>query len=645
MKRLIPLFIIFLFLLQAACSIFSQSGGALARRTTPPAAAVTFANSGGSAAPTVTPVHSLASPTTPAPTAPAATFAPITVPNPGAPDVADYTIAVRLDPAAHHLSGRETITYRNTTRKPFADLVFHLYLNAFKSMDTVFMKESGGQSRGFRFDEQNNGWINVNTIQVKGGPSLKLAPVEDGTLAKAALPAPVAPGRMVELEVTFEAQLPQVFARTGWALDTAGQPFFLVGQWFPKLGVWTENGWNANIFHANAEFFADFGSYNIAITLPSGYVTGGVGLPQKTVKNSDGSQTATYQAAGVIDFAWVASPDLRTASRKVGSVEIVYFYLPEHEWSVQRELDDTEKSLDRYSDWYGPYPYARLSVVDVPDAGAGAGGMEYPTFVTIGAGSGGSANAPTSGWVDSLLITTAHEVAHQWWQSMVATDEADEPWLDEGFADTSTMLLLAADYGLDRSKLDQGTSANGSAYGYLLRRRSSYLRDPGVPMDDKSWDYNFNDYVIGVYAKPDMAMLTLEAEVGDKTMFAILRTYFERYRFAHPTTADFQKVAVQVSGSDLSWFFDGLVYHGETVNYVAKAINGDSLTVGRQGDLVVPVDVQVTFVDGTQQTVTWDGKESEHTFSFPKKQVKSFDIDPNHKLLIELDWKDNQISK
>lgn len=560
--------------------------------------------------------------------------------NPGAPDVADYAITVRLDPATHHLSGAETITFRNTTQKPIPDLELHLYLNAFKSADTIFMRESGGQLRGDAFNPQNNGWITVSGLQIQGGPQLKLETQADGTLARAALPAPIAPGQALRLEANFEAQLPQVFARTGWALDASGAPFYLVGQWFPKLGVWTEKGWNAYPFHGNAEFFADFGSYDVSITLPAAYTTGATGLPAAEQHNGS-TRTIRYLARGVIDFAWVASPNLKIATRQAGGVEIQYLYLPEHAWSVTPALEDAAAAVTTFSGWYFPYPYQRLTVVDVPEAGDGAGGMEYPTFVTVGA-SGGPPD-PSEPWGDWLAITTIHEIAHQWFQSAVATNEDEEPWLDEGFADYSTIRLLAAQHGLDMSTLPRGTFSEP----FLSGRRASYLHHPGLPMEGKAWDFQgWGTYVVAAYAKPDMALMTLERELGAPAMLDLLRTYAQTYRFAHPTTADLQAVAERVSGQPLDWFFNGLVYHGETLNYVASAIDGDTISVARQGELVIPVDIQVTLTNGSQQTISYDGKSTLAKIPIPAAApVKSFTIDPQHKLIIELDWSDNTLSK
>ncbi len=616
--------------------------------TQPPAADTRAPQAAPTASPTPLPPLSTATltlapaATRPLPTPPAG-LAPL--PNPGAPNVADYTISVRLDPARHHLSGQETLVYHNTSQQPIPDLMLHLYLNAFKSADTLFMQESGGQLRGDQFNPANNGWIDVTSLQVQGGPALKLELLQDGTLARAALPAPIQPGQSVAVALAFEAQLPQVFARTGWALDQQGDPFYLVGQWFPKAGVWTGQQWEALPFHGNAEFFADFGNYEVTITAPKNYIIGATGLPAEApspiASRQADERTVTYQASGVIDFAWVASPNLQSATRQVGKTEVLYLYLPEHAWSVQRTLQYADDALTNFGAWYGPYAYARLTVVDVPEKGQGAGGMEYPTFVTTGAVTQRDQSSVSHGWGDFLEVVTVHEIAHQWFQSMVATNEAEEPWLDEGFADYSLIRLMIQQSGLNQADLDQGSFQPG----FLASRRRAYLGDPTVPMYGPAWKFTWNEYVVAAYAKPDLSLLTLQRELGDAKMTNLLHTYATRYRFAHPTTSDFRQVATSVSGQNLDWFFAGLVYSPATLNYVIQSIDPGAVTLAREGDLGIPVEILVTFQNGQQQTLTWDGTESPKTFPFPNRTVRSVDIDPQHKLLIELNWADNQRSR
>jgi len=565
--------------------------------------------------------------------------------------VASYTIEVTLDAEAKTLAAHEVITYVNTTADPIPDLVFHLYLNAFRDRDSLFLQESGLGHRGYGWAPEHPGWVQVTAVELGDGTPLTLEEIEDGTLARADLPRPVAPGESVEVELDFHAQLPRVFARTGYAGD-----FFMVGQWFPKLGVWEDGAWNAHPFHANAEFYADFGTYDVSITLPTGYVTGGTGLPISTVDNGDGTQTVHYHAEDVIDFAWTASPHFQEATRQIplprrgepegggDGVELLYLYLPEHEWTVERILDAAEAAVSLYSGWYGPYPYSRLTVVDVPDDGQGAGGMEYPTLVTAGAMSVlGLGEGLARGEMErSLEVVVVHEIGHQWWQSVVAFNEAEEPWLDEGFTDYSAVRAMAAAYGADTSLVDAGNFE----MGYLDMRRAEYLSNPRVPMYGRAWDFRGMEYGVAAYSKPVIALTTLERTLGEGMMLDIMGSFFQRYQFAHPTTEDFRAVAEEISGQDLSWFFDGLVYGDGALNYTVTDVGAHSVTVARQGDVVIPTEVLVTFADGSTVLEQWDGRETQMTFTYPDRPpVRSAEVDPERKLVLDLRWADNGLSR
>lgn len=523
--------------------------------------------------------------------------------------VASYIIEVTLDADNKTLLGRERVTYLNSSSNPIPDLVFHLYLNAFRSEETLFMREGGGQLRGFEWDEEAPGFIEVDNIQLLDGTPLQLELIEDGTLARASLPQPVPPGETVEVLVDFHAQLPFAFARTGFV----GDDFFMVGQWFPKLGVWEGRGWNAYPHHANSEFYSDFGSYDVRITLPDNFITGGVGILTSQVDNGDGTQTVQYRAEQVIDFAWTASPNFRPARRRVAGVEILYLHLPEHAWTVDRALTAATAALISFGRWYGPYPYSRLTIVDVPDEGAGAGGMEYPTLVTAGTTS--LLGVPLMGRFNlekSLELTVIHEVGHQWWQSMVAFNEAEEPWLDEGFTDYSTLRLVNQLYG-------EGSSAvNAGDYevGYLETRRLEYLALPRTAMFGNAWDFLPLQYGVAAYSKPGLSLLTLERVIGEDLMLRIMSTFFQRFQFAHPDTNDFRAVAMEVTGQSLDWFFDGLVYSDQVLNYQVAELVEDSVTVERQGELAIPTQIEVTFQDGTSVVEPWDGQEQERVFRY-----------------------------
>ncbi len=576
---------------------------------------------------------------------------PAAAKSPYAGDVASYNIQVHLDTAAKTISAHETITYWNTTNDPIPDLVFHLYLNAFKSADSIFLKESGSQHRYSTWDPQYPGWIEVSNLRLQNGASLNFEPLFDGTLARAVLPLPVKPGESVRVELDFKALLPHVFARTGFAGGSAGD-YFMVGQWFPKLGVWQKGGWNAYPYHANSEYYADYGSYDVDITLPANYVTGGGGIPVSTKDNGDGTQTVSYQSGQVIDFSWTASPHFKQYSRVINGVELIYLVLPEHSWSITRVLDAAQASIENFGSWYGPYPYPRLTLVDVPDDGADAGGMEYPTLVTVGTESllGVSSILPRAGIDHSLEATTIHEIGHQWWYAMVGFNEAEEPWLDEGFTDFSSVRLM------DKVYPRAPFLFNFSNYkiSYFDSRRLEYLSRPSLPMYGKAWDFSALDYGVAAYSKPVVSLSTLENVLGTPTMLHLMSTFFQRYQYKHPNTQDFRNTVKEITGADQAWFFDGLVYGSDVLDYQMEAVDGHSITVRKVGGLpqpAIPTEILVTFQDGTSLLQTWDGSGNQNnsapegvirTFSYPDRPpIRSAQIDPQRKVLVDLVWSNN----
>jgi hypothetical protein len=550
--------------------------------------------------------------------------------------VASYDIQVKLDADAKTLTGHETVTYVNTTDTPIPDVVLHLYLNAFRDdHSSIFMQEAGPAHRGFSLDPQFPGNITVTGIRLADGTSLELELIEDHTLARAALPAAVPPGGSIQLDIDFTSTLPKVFARTGFYED-----FFMVGQWFPKLGVWQSTGWNAYPFHANSEFFADFGDYDVAITLPEDYVTGASGLPVASQANGDGTRTDRYHAEAVIDFAWTASPHFKQAARVVDGVELVYMYLPEHDFTVDRALDAAEAAVSNFGAWYGPYPYPRLTVVDVPGKAGGAGGMEYPMLVTAGLEDLTGLNLMKGQGDRMLEIVTIHEIGHEWWYAVAAFNEAEEPWLDEGFTDYSTVRLMTKAYGPANT-----VSIGGLKLDYVEMRRMDYLATPAVPMYGKAWDFDMLSYGVAAYSKPALSLTTLENVIGEEQMLKLMSTFFRRYQFKHPTTRDFQATAREVTGRNLDWFFDGLVYGKGALDYSVTAVDEHSVSVARRGELVIPTEVLVTFSDGTSTLEAWDGSETQKTFSYPDRSVVRAEVDPQRKIVVDLMWSDNGLTR
>jgi hypothetical protein len=573
---------------------------------------------------------------------------PVLFPEPLSPRIVGYEIAVRLDPSEHVLTGRETIRFRNATDVPAPDLMFHLYMNAFANTDTVFLRESGGRHRQFRFDEAHWGSILVSSLRlVKGGREIPLReefPGPDRTVMRVLLPAPVAPGGELVLRMEFEVRLPRVFARTGWA----GR-FHMVGQWFPKLGVWEgKGGWSCHPFHFASEFFSDFGTYDVEIDVPDDQVVGATGVIWSERKGPAGRKTVLCHAEDVHDFAWAASPSFVERKERWEGVDLRVLMQPENVSSIPRYLEAARRSLEFLSRTLGPYPYAVLTVVDPPAGGEGAGGMEYPTLIT------GAASPLFPRGFHLPEAAVAHEIAHQYWYGMSANDESEEAWLDEGLATYCETRVLDGWFGADRSLLD---GLLGWSVGEVPVQRAGYLAcADAAPILKKSWEYpSFEIYGAMSYDKPSLVLKTLEGLHGTRATDRLLRTFFERARFRHPRTEDFLRATGDVLGGRTADLVRTLLAGTDTVDYQVLSVTnrekepfrgydlsksppapgGAEVWVVRAGGIALPVDVRVTFADGSVRSEAWDGERSPKVYRYPGRKVAAVEVDPERRIALE----------
>ena len=582
--------------------------------------------------------------------------------------IASYRIDVTLDPAAHTLRGTETLTWRNATARPTSELQLHLYLNGFKNDRSTFMKESKGVSRGHKFKDGEWGWIDITRMQLGGGEDLRAGAAfihpdddntEDETVLRVPLPRAVAPGDSIEVGLEFSARLPRVFARTGYLTD-----FHMVAQWFPKVGVLEDSGWNCHQFHGSGEFFSDFGSYDVTIHVPQEYVVGATGRLQGQPTTSGGVTTWHFAQDDVHDFAWTADPDFvkevrwfRAAEQRdpeeearmaaalgiapddpglrLSDVEVTVLLHPEHRHLMDRHFAAAFAAIKYFGYWYGRYPYATLTVVDPPWRGRGAGGMEYPTLITAGA----SVVAPARR--QSPESVTIHEFGHQYWYGMVATNEFEEAFLDEGFNTYSTGKVLDKVYGPNHDTLELapglnyvaqplleiprgadpvsgGSGPEGAAWLFdvLLMRpfgpsddlalntlrdlpflnavaeapldqvtaqRRRYLGEPTADnLSRRAWQYmNTQVYGLNSYARTALVLRTLEGILGDATMRRLMRAWFDRGRYRHPRVEDFIALAGEISGRDLEPFFRQAVFGSDLLDYSVESAASRKVKPGR----------------------------------------------------------------
>ncbi len=707
----------------------------------------------------------------------------------------DYVIAVELDPGEKTIAGTERVTWRNGSADTVGELWFHLYLNAWKNESSSSLRERRGRDRrgeGMRPGEW--GWIDVTSLKSEAGADLLPAlafehpdddNADDRTVARVTLPAPVPPGGSVTVEIGFKARFPHAIGRTGYHDD-----YFMAAQWFPKLGVYEGkgrgmpggNGWNCHQYHGSGEFYADFGTYEVSVTTPARYEkkVGGTGRIIREEKSKDADAvTTTFRAEDVHDFAWVADPDfvvstytfeganpdnrdqnaemmrLRTDVFRFGSdrdfglrdVEVRILLQPEHERLAERHRDAAMNALRYFGIWFGPYPYDTLTLVDPAHNAGATGGMEYPTLITLGA----SLFSPRATHSPEGIIT--HEFGHQYWYGLVANNEFEESWLDEGFTsytEDRARRRLYPDFP-DRidstryagftvfatpllelpSRLDRGDVRRvfflsgagvplGNPFLDYLRdlpflnflhdvpsparetRRARYLSDTKAdPMVRNSWEYlSPQSYRINSYDKPALFLMTLEGLLGEDAWLRVLRTYQQRFRFRHPTSADFLAVLNEVSGSDHSALFDQVVRGSNVLDYAVTEVtsrkkkesrgvfdgpegrkfvgprpgedepdeNGDDddeessggtdddgpegaifeseVVVRRLGEVIVPVEIEIRFEREPSIYVGWDGVDRWKRFRFEKKsRLEWAKVDPKGKLALDVDPSNNGLRR
>ncbi len=652
-------------------------------------------------------------------------------PAPGAPGLR-YEIWVELDAAGRMLLGKEEIVWTNPTRDAVPDMLLHLYWNAFKNEASAFLREASAERdfrRGASPDDGQWGWVDITDVRLADGSDLKpsLACVTpdgpetegDQTVARVLFPAPVRPGESVRLRIEFRSKIPRTVARSGYYKNS-----FFISQWFPKPGVYEEGkGWNCHAYHQNSEFFADFADFVVHITVPKGFVIGSSGKAGETqTDESAGTTTTTYRQAMVHDFAWMADPRYLKVERdfiadrevtpkeyeetaallglpleevRLPDVRMILLIAPEHKAQIERHFQALRTAIKYYGLWYGPYPYETVTMVDPPFR-TESGGMEYPTLFTAGT------RVLTSRDELSPEGVIVHEFGHGYWYGLAANNEFEAAWLDEGFNTYSTARVLARAYG-----------PGALSFNFKGIPLSSLIRIPkvfdfetdriaainAVRLDPvTAWSWKFFDrmsYGLNVYMRAATCLDTLEGLVGEPSWSRIMRTYHMRTRFRHPTKADFVAVVNEVSGRDLTWFFDELLEGTLAFDYgvgeissvevpahlrgvfdengsrqewtddrigkleaaAAKAPEGgapprlyrNTVVLRRYGEARLGgdarVEVLVRFADGSSETRTWDGQARWTRLEFvrPAKAV-SAQVDPRGIWLIDENLANNSRS-
>lgn len=588
-----------------------------------------------------------------------------------------YQMDVRLDPSTQIISGSSVVTWTNPTQFFAPDLRFHLYYNAWKDEKTSFLNSFRMEERDFKeWREGDWAYNEILHLAVLAGAGWEAADLtsqieyirpddgnpHDRTVMRVPLPQPVGPGATIRIRIEFKSKVPRTFARTGFRDD-----YFFLAQWFPKLGVFEPDGkWNCHQF-IQTEFFADYGSYDVKMTVPSAWVLGATGLPRERKENGDGTATHHYLQENVHDFAWVTSPDFLEFRERfehpfLKPVDMRLLLMPDHRGQEDRYFAATRAALKYYGEWFGEYPYGHVTIVD-PAYRSGSGGMEYPTLFT-----GGTRWLNPAG-SHSPEGVTVHECGHQFWYGIIGNNEFEDAWLDEGFNTYSTERVMQEAFGPTpiTGRYLEGfipllfeNMFRASRVSSLGRFHSDLKLDV---MSTPSWQYGPassrrrpgpegrrvygpGSYSINSYSKPALMLQTLERYLGWEIFQKILSTYFSRWRFRHPRPQDFFDVVKEVSGRDLSWFWEQTYYSSNIFDYAVDAVTSrDNLQVvllRRWGEATFPVEVEITFTDARVVREQWDGKSRWIRYEYSREQkVRTVKVDPERKLALDVNYTNN----
>jgi hypothetical protein len=604
-------------------------------------------------------------------------------PSPVSPRNANYSIDVDLDTRTRTLNGRGVVSWRNVSARPTSELQFHLYWNAWRNTASTFMREARGLP--WLPTPSADAWsaIDVTALRLVAGGDTPLTDLrgrarfiapddgnpDDRTVLSLPLPVPVAPGETITLEMAWTARIPRTFARTGATGD-----FFFIAQWFPKVAVLTDQGWATHQFHADTEFFADYGVYDVRISVPKGWTVGATGTERER-RDTANATVHRYVQDDVHDFAWTASPDfIEKTSRfehpALPAVDIRLLIQPEHAGQAERHFAATRAALKAFGEWFGAYPYGHLTVVD-PAWRSGAEGMEYPTLFVAGT----SWLAPAGG-VEPEDVTI-HEAAHQFWYGLVATNEFEHAWMDEGLTQFSTARVLHESYKriapeeryfggfvpwlFREAALTRLTSSGLAAY-----RAGAESDIPSTP----SFRYMPATGGIITYFKTALWLHTLERHIGWPRLQRGLALYFQRGRFAHPGPEALFAALSEAAGQDLTWFFDQVHRSSNTFDYAVGEVTSTNrgpeglgndgrqsldgrarqawrsdIVVRRLGEAVFPIDVVVRFEDGSEERTAWDGRARWRRLTYDRSsRVVAVVVDPREVLALDVNRTNNSWS-
>ena len=571
----------------------------------------------------------------------------------------EYEMNIDVDVSDFTYDGDQSIIYTNNSNDTINKVYYHLFFNAFKpnsQMDTrsrtIRDPDRRVGSRIVALEEKDYGDISVSSLKQDGKDVYYEV---NETILLARLNKPLLPGKKTKLSMVFTAQVPLQIRRSG-KLNKEGVDMTMT-QWFPKLAEYDAEGWHPNPY-IGREFHGVWGNYSVNITIDKDYVVGGTGYLQNAneighgytgkepKKNDSETNTWKFYAPNVHDFAWAADPDyIHDIKKSESGVDLHFFYKPTVNVEDWKKLqDDSVLLMKFFEENIGPYPWKQYSIIQ-----GGDGGMEYAMCTMITGERSYS----------SLLGVTAHEMAHAWFQHLLATNEAKHAWMDEGFTEYITSLSV------NFVNNETPEFPHKSSYDrYYLLAKSGFEQAQTIHSD--RYDYNFA-YGASAYSKGSVFLSQLGYIIGKENLNKTLRRYYEEFKFKHPTPNDFKRIAEKVSDLELEWYLNEWTRTPHKIDYgIDVSSLGDErvITLKRKARIPMPIEVVVSFEDGSSEMYyipndllygyktfgddvylmeAWNWASTEYEFTVQgNKRVTKVEIDPS-KRIADVNQMDNSV--
>jgi hypothetical protein len=566
-----------------------------------------------------------------------------------------------------------SIELYNYTEHDLPEVYLHLYMNAFKNDESLFLRSPFGAGRSGQHGTQW-GYIDVKRLVTRpGGAELWSSALRsakspedprDETDVRVPLPEPLAAGHRLTLDVEFEVQLPEVIERTGYVQD-----YHFVAQWFPKLARLLPDGTFSHFtFHPQSEFYADFGHYDVTLDVPASHVLGSSGRCEEPPMAS-GRRVVRCRAEDVHDFAWTSWPGFQELRQQVGGVDVRVLTPPGHAANAALELDTVRFGLEHFGRRFGPYPYSTLTVVHPPSAAADSGGMEYPTLITTG--------GPWYGpWTGARVIeaVTMHELGHQWFYGILASDEHRYPFLDEGLNSYAEHSALTARYGDASAFSGFGLRIASEAFSRAIAAE----RGQDEPVAQGAADFvSFRSLGALVYSRTAAVLSTWERVYGKSNLDLALADYARGARFRHPEPSQLMDAVRGRLGETAARNLERALFERGSVDYLVREVqsaalqaragvfdeNGARRTVARpegppatrfaghavvlrHGELELPVQIELRFEDGHTERQSWNGEGARYiVHTEGPSRLVGVTVDPEERVLVDDDLTNNAAAR